>query len=493
MIKKILIANRGEIAVRIIRTCREMGIRTLAVYSDADRTALHVRMADEAVGLGGVAPAESYLNGEKIIAAAHQAKAQAIHPGYGFLSENAGFAAAVTAAGLIFIGPPPKAIELLGDKTKARALLKKAQLEVIPGMTSAGTDLAEIEQAAREIGYPVLLKAAYGGGGKGMRVVEEPQFLAAALKEAGSEAQRAFGDGAIYVEKYLIRPRHIEIQVIADQYGQAVHLGERECSLQRRHQKIIEESPSAAVTAELREAMGQAALGVIAATDYVNAGTVEFLLDSTGRFYFLEVNTRLQVEHPVTEMVTGFDLVRLQIEIAAGLPLSLKQKEVKFRGHALEARIYAEDPAQGFLPSPGKIRYLREPSGAGVRVDSGVYEGFEVPPHYDPILAKLIVHAPDRKQAASRLVRALVEYRIAGIKTPVAFLKEVVCHEAFLKGETHTGFLDQYFPHWQPRRNPWLAALAKTAIPAGESPDLKEEARLPRFLSPWDTLGKWSL
>ncbi len=433
MFSKILIANRGEIAVRIMRTCRELGIATVAVYSEVDARALHVLSAHEAVALGPAEPQQSYLNVEKIIAAARQTNAQAIHPGYGFLSENARFARACRDHGIVFIGPPPEAIEQMGDKIKARRIMAASGVPVTPGATVDTTDEAAWAKAAEALGYPVLVKAAAGGGGKGMRVVQDAQALPAACRAAASEAQSAFGDPTIYLEKYLARARHVEIQILADGHGHAVHLLERECSIQRRHQKIIEETPSTALSEELRARMGAAAVAAAKASGYVNAGTVEFLLDPQGRFYFLEVNTRLQVEHPITEMITGLDLVRLQIEIAAGRPLALRQEEIFGRGHAIECRIYAEDPENGFFPSPGRIEFLKEPAGPGIRNDCGVYEGFEVPVEYDPILAKLVVHAQTRELAIRRMIRALQEYVILGLKTPVAFLIDVLSADFFQK------------------------------------------------------------
>lgn len=496
MLKKILVANRGEIAVRIMRTCREMGIETVAVYSEADRLALHVQSSDVAICLGGALPGESYLNSDKIIAAAHQAGAEAIHPGYGFLSENAEFARRCEEEGLVFIGPPAAAIKLLGDKTRARETMLASSVPVIPGMTQPEEDVAKLATQAAAIGYPVLIKAAAGGGGKGMRVVGGPEELKNAFAEATSEAQRAFGCGAVYLEKYLERPRHIEIQVLADSYGQAIHLGERECSIQRRHQKIIEEAPSPSVDASLREAMGQAALNAVRAAGYVNAGTVEFLLDHDGKFYFLEVNTRLQVEHPITEMITGIDLVRQQINIASGLPLSFKQQDLCFQGHAIECRIYAEDPQAGFIPSAGKILFLKEPLGPGIRVDSGIYSGFTVPTAYDPILSKLIVHAAGRPQAIDRMRRALAEYVVLGIKTPVAFLRELLGSAAFRQGATHTRLIDELFTPWQPGAEMTAAAcIAYAAFQEmpGKYRPVDGAPQADHFTSPWETLGTWSL
>jgi len=450
MFDKILIANRGEIAVRIIATCKEMGIATVAVYSEVDRDALHVLEADQAVCLGASEPSESYLNMDRIIAAARLSGAQAIHPGYGFLAENPVFAERCAKEGIVFVGPHARAIRDLGDKTVARRIMADSGVPVIPGMMEPEEDAERLAREADRIGYPVLIKAAAGGGGKGMRVVGSPADFKEACASASREARNAFGNGDIYLEKYISRPRHVEFQVLSDSHGNAIHLLERECSIQRRHQKIIEETPSPALTPELREKMGQAAVAAARASSYVNAGTVEFLLDQDGSFYFLEVNTRLQVEHPVTEMVTGIDLVRQQIEIAAGNQLRISQKDIAGRGHAIECRIYAEDPSCAFLPSAGKIRFLREPKGPGIRNDSGIYPGFTVPVEYDPILSKLIVHAGSRQDCISRMVRALKDYVILGLMTPIPFLVDILSSEAFMKGETYTDFIDTHFAQWAP-------------------------------------------
>ena len=494
MFKKILIANRGEIAVRIMRTCREMGIGSVAVYSEVDRQALHVLEADQAVNLGDAAPAESYLNITKIISAAQDTGAEAIHPGYGFLAENPELAAACQQAGLVFIGPPESAIRDLGDKTIARQIMTQNDVPVIPGMSHAEADPEVLAKEADKIGYPVLIKAAAGGGGKGMRVVAGAPDLKDACTAAAREAQAAFGNSAIYLEKYLVQPRHIEFQVLADTHGNTVHLLERECSIQRRHQKIIEETPSTALTPDLREKMGAAAVAAARAAGYVNAGTVEFLLDHEDRFYFLEVNTRLQVEHPITEMVTGIDLVRLQIEIANGQPLSLKQSDIRQRGHAIECRIYAEDPQNDFLPSPGKIVYMQEPGGPGIRNDCGVYTGFQVPVEYDPILSKLVVGAETREQAIQRMIRALQSYIILGIKTPIPFLIDILQSDAFEAGTTYTDFIATHFDEWQPASID--ADLARIAFIADEAWSSKKASpsssgEESRFTSPWDTLGNW--
>ncbi|MEO0559758.1 MAG: acetyl-CoA carboxylase biotin carboxylase subunit [Bacteroidota bacterium] len=444
-LRKILIANRGEIAVRVIRTCRELGIATVAVHSEADRTALHVRMADEAVEIGPAPSSESYLLAERVLDAARQTGADGVHPGYGFLSENAEFAEACTQAGITFIGPPPNAIRLMGDKTAARALMETAAVPMAPGTPDAIDDPAEAEAIATEIGYPVLVKAAAGGGGKGMRIVERAEDFASSFERARSEAQSAFGDGRVFVEKYLVGPRHIEFQVLADGHGNVVHLFERDCSIQRRHQKVIEEAPSAVLTPELRAEMGAAAIQATKACDYVGAGTIEFLLDADHNFYFLEMNTRLQVEHPVTEWITGLDLVAEQIRIAEGEELGYAQDDLAILGHAIECRVYAEDVIAGFLPAPGPLLRHRPPSGFGVRVDAGVEEGDTVPVHYDPMVSKLTSWGRTRTEAVDRMHRALTEYDVAGIPTTIPFCRFVMRHEAFRSGAFNTGFVENHF------------------------------------------------
>ncbi len=464
MFTKILIANRGEIAIRVIRACREMGINNVAVFSEVDRSSLHVRYANEACCVGPAPSTQSYLNMDAILEAARRTGAQAIHPGYGFLAENAEFARRCEAAGIVFIGPPSSAIRAMGSKTSARRLATAAGVPVVPGAIEDLSD-AEVEARAQDIGLPVVIKAAAGGGGKGMRVVHAPGELASAIRAARSEAQSAFGDSAIYVEKYLIAPRHVEMQILADRHGHTVYLGERECSVQRRHQKVIEEAPSPVVEATLRRQMGEAAVRLAKAAGYVNAGTMEFLVDAARNFYFLEMNTRLQVEHPVTEMVTGLDLVKEQIAIAAGGPLRHRQEDLEIRGAAIECRIYAEDPFQNFVPSPGRIIGLREPGGAGVRIESGVYKGYEVPVYYDPLIAKLITWGRDRLEAAQRMRRALMEYSIQGIKTTIPFHQRVMSDPDFLRGEIDTTYIDRRFsgrPHaWdESERDVALAAAA---------------------------------
>jgi propionyl-CoA carboxylase alpha chain len=444
-IQKVLVANRGEIAVRVMRTCRDRGVATVAVHSEADRDALHVRLADEAVEIGPAPSAQSYLVAERVLDAARQSGADAVHPGYGFLSENAAFARAVEGAGLAWIGPPPEAIRLMGDKTEARKLMEEAGVPMAPGTTDAIDDPGEAERVAGEIGYPVLVKAAAGGGGKGMRVVERAEGFAGAFERARSEAQSAFGDGRVFIEKYLVGPRHVEIQVLADAHGNTVHLFERECSIQRRHQKVIEEAPSAVLTPDLRAQMGEAAVQAARACSYVGAGTVEFLLDADREFYFLEMNTRLQVEHPVTELITGIDLVAEQVRIAEGEELGYGQDDLAIWGHAVECRVYAEDVPAGFLPAPGPLLRHRPASGPGVRVDAGVEEGDEVPVHYDPMISKLSTWGRTRAEAVARMRRALDEYDVAGVRTTIPFCRYVMEHEAFTSGQFDTGFVSDHF------------------------------------------------
>lgn len=455
MFKKILIANRGEIAVRVIRACRELNIATVAVYSEADADALHVRLADEAYLLGAPPSAESYLKIDKVLEIIKKSGAEAVHPGYGFLSENADFVRAVTDAGVTFIGPPPEAMEAMGGKISARKIAIEADVPVVPGTTEPLRDFADALETANKFGFPVMLKASAGGGGKGMRLVERAEDLPTALETAQSEARASFGDDAVYVEKAVVRPRHIEIQIFADKHGGCVYLGERECSIQRRHQKVIEEAPSPINSAELRRAMGEAAVKAARAVNYVGAGTVEFLVsDETRDFYFLEMNTRLQVEHPVTELVTGIDLVREQISVAAGEKLSFTQDEVELRGHAIECRVYAEDTENNFLPSPGTIHRLRLPQGLGVRDDGGIYEGGEVTIYYDPMISKLAVWGRNRAEAIDKMRRALDEYTVGGIKTTLPFFREIMRDGEFIEGRLDTGFIAR----WQKRRAPQTAA-----------------------------------
>jgi acetyl-CoA carboxylase, biotin carboxylase subunit len=450
-LRSVLIANRGEIAVRIIRTCRELGIRTIAVYSDADRTMPHVLLADEAYRLGPPPSRESYLLMDSVIEIARHAHADAVHPGYGFLSENATFAARVQDAGLIWIGPPAAAIRAMGDKTAARKLMTQVGVPTVPGTDGPVTSPDEASAFCDRVGFPVLIKAAAGGGGKGMRIVRTTGEIASSLEQARSEARSAFGDERVYIERYLDEPRHIEFQILADAHGNVIHLGERECSIQRRHQKIVEESPSVLLDAALRRTMGETAVKAAQACGYMNAGTIEFLVDRDRCFYFLEMNTRLQVEHPVTELRTGFDLVKLQLEIAAGEPLRITQEEVGFTGHAIECRICAEDPRNGFLPSTGRLTKLRAPGGPGIREDRGIAEGDEVSVFYDPMIAKLIAWAPDRAAAIERMLRALSEYVVEGVATNIPVCDFVLRHPSFREGSFDTGFLQQWY---QPERLP---------------------------------------
>jgi acetyl-CoA carboxylase biotin carboxylase subunit len=465
-LKKLLVANRGEIALRIMRTAREMGIKTVAVYSEADRLSPHVKFADEAVCLGPPASKQSYLLGDKIIQVCKELEVDAIHPGYGFLSENAEFSQQVAQAGLIFVGPSPKSIEVMGSKLAAKQAVAAYDIPLVPGTEEAVSDISIAKTRAREIGYPILVKASAGGGGKGMRVVESEAEFEEQMSRAVSEAQSAFGDGAVFIEKYISSPRHIEIQVLGDQFGNTVYLFERECSIQRRHQKVIEEAPSAVVSAAMRKAMGEAAVGVAKACNYYGAGTVEFIVDESLNFYFLEMNTRLQVEHPVTEMITGKDLVREQLLIAEGHPLSFSQDELTIHGHSLEIRVYAEDPANNFLPDIGKLETYRRPQGPGVRVDDGFEEGMDIPIYYDPMIAKLITHGENRQDAIDRMLRAIDDYRITGIQTTLDFCRFALQHEAFVSGDFNTKFVELYFtpeklePVFTPEEQELLAALA---------------------------------
>jgi acetyl-CoA carboxylase biotin carboxylase subunit len=464
---KILVANRGEIAVRVMRACRELGIRSVAVYSDADRLALHVRRADEAYRIGEAASRESYLRIDRILDVARSCGADAVHPGYGFLAENAAFARACEEAGLVFIGPRSETIALMGEKTSARRLALEAGLPVVPGSLHAVSDLDEVRREAGRLGFPVMLKAAAGGGGKGLRLVRDAAGLAEALARAQGEARSAFGDDSVYVERAIVQPRHIEIQVFGDQHGNALHLYERECTIQRRHQKLIEESPSPFLTPELRARMGELAVALVRRAGYVNAGTLEFLVDREREPYFLEMNTRLQVEHPVTEMVTGLDLVKLQIGIAQGEALPMRQSEVTQSGHAIECRVYAEDSERGFLPSPGRIQWLRLPGGPGVRDDSGVYEGYEVPVHYDALISKLVAWGRDRSDAIARMRRALSEYKLLGIQTTLPFFERVLRHPDFLAGDFDTSFVEVAFRRHEPEHAaPLEVAAAAAAIQA---------------------------
>lgn len=497
LFRKILIANRGEIAIRIIRACQEMGIATVAVYSDADAQALHGTLADEAVWIGPSPPRESYLNGKRILQVAVERGCDAIHPGYGFLSENADFADAVAAAGLTFIGPGGEAMRLMGSKTSARAVMAAAGVPVVPGYQESQAD-SDLIAAAEAIGYPVLVKATAGGGGKGMRIVHRAADLLSALESARREARNAFGDERIYLEKLIERPRHIEFQVFADHYGAAVHLFERECSVQRRHQKIIEETPSSFLDDELRQRMGEAAVRAVRSVGYTNAGTLEFLVDAQRNFYFLEMNTRLQVEHPVTELVTGVDLVKLQIRVAAGEPLPFTQADLRQRGHAIECRIYAEDPQNNFLPSIGKVLTAVEPVGPGVRVDAGVTTGDEVTLHYDPMIAKLIVLGENRQDAIGKMHWALRHYVILGdIVTNIPFLRQILRHPRFLNGDITTDFVDVEFggqvggssanvaADTEPTDLVWAVAALAEVLHTGGTPAPSEIALAGDPFSPW--------
>lgn len=496
MFKKILIANRGEIAVRVIKACRELGIESVAVYSTIDRDALHVQAADQAVCIGEAVPSESYLNIDAIIKAIKQTGAEAVHPGYGFLSENYRFAERCEKEGIIFIGPNAKAMKLVGDKVASREVTEKAGIPLIPGMKNKSTDVDECMAEAEKIGYPVLLKASAGGGGKGMRVVKSKKELKAAVEAGMREAKSAFGDPSVYLEKYIEQPRHVEFQVLADQHGNAIHLFERECSIQRRHQKIVEESPSTALNDDLRRRMGQTALKVVEVSGYTNAGTVEMLLDKNGHYYFLEVNARLQVEHPVTELVTGIDLVHAQIRIAAGEKLWLKQADLRQNGHAIECRIYAEDPENNFLPSAGKILFMKEPTGPGIRHDCGVFSGYEVSVYYDPILSKLIAWAPGREICCHRMASALENFPILGIKTDIEFLRDVVIHPEFIAGHTYTDFIPRNMPNWKHASGDGVVdeALIAAAIFSKQSQkSMGVSAKSNHLTSPWQEIGGWQI
>lgn len=443
--KKILIANRGEIALRVMRSAKEMGIKTVAIYSEADRNALFVRYADEAVCVGPPPSSQSYLQGDKIIAICKELGVDGIHPGYGFLSENADFARKVKQAGITFIGPSAESMDMMGDKLSAKATAKKYNVPMIPGSDGAISDVAEATKLAKEIGFPLLIKASAGGGGKGMRLVEKESEVEEQMKLAISEAISAFGNGAVFIERYATGPRHIEIQVLADNHGNCVYLFERECSIQRRHQKVIEEAPSSILTPELRKQMGECAVNVSKACNYSGAGTVEFLLDDQNRFYFLEMNTRLQVEHTVTEMITGLDLVKEQIKVARNEKLTFTQEDLKINGHAIEVRVSAEDPCNDFLPDIGNLKTYRVPIGNGVRVDDSFEEGMDIPIYYDPMIAKLIVHGKDRTEAIEKMLRAIQDYQITGVETTLPFCSFVLKHDAFVSGKFDTGFIKNYF------------------------------------------------
>jgi acetyl-CoA carboxylase biotin carboxylase subunit len=495
LFRKVLIANRGEIAVRIIRALREMNIASVAIFSDVDRRALHVQMADEAICVGPAASSESYLVKGKILAAAKQVDAEAIHPGYGFLSENAAFAKACGKAKIKFIGPDWQAIQQMGSKTAARRVAIAAGAPVVPGTEQDIKDPQAAKKIAAELGYPVLLKAAAGGGGKGMRRVDREADLPSAMSSAASEAESAFGSGEVYLEKLIERPRHIEVQVLGDEHGHLIHLGERECSIQRRHQKVVEECPSPLVLAkpELREQIGEAALRIARAVNYSNAGTLEFLTDQNGAFYFLEMNTRLQVEHPVTEWATGVDLVRWQIRIAAGERLTLRQEDIRWSGSAIECRVYAEDPENGFFPSPGRLAQYREPSGPGVRVDGGVYPGWNVPLEYDPLLAKLSVWSDNRASAIERMRRAVAEYRVLGIETNLGLFAQLMSDSAWMAGDLDTGFLDRFMLRFKAEEPCAEATLANLLAAARTSMQKPAAAQTNGAPSSWRSEGRRGL
>src|SRR5262245_16442814 len=492
--KKVLVANRGEIAVRVIRACRETGISTVAVYSDVDRGALHTRMADEAFHIGPAPSRESYLVIDKIIDVARRAKAEAIHPGYGFLAENAAFAKACADVGIVFIGPSAASISLMGSKVESRRAAAQYGVPMVPGTLDPVESEAEARRIAESVGFPIMLKASAGGGGKGLRLVRGADELESAFRNTRSEALAAFGDSAVYIEKFVEQPRHVELQVLGDHHGNAVYLGERECTIQRRHQKVIEECPSPIMTPDLRRRMGEAALKVVRAAQYYNAGTVEFLVDKNLQFYFMEMNTRLQVEHPVTEMVTGLDLVKLQLQVARGEKLSIRQQDVIMRGAAVECRVYAEDPDNNFFPSPGRITQLQTPAGPGIRDDSGVYEGWTVPIEYDPLISKLVAWGASREEAISRMRRALREYYVGGIKTNISFFLEILQDSNFQQGLFDTGFLDRWFANRSagqpiPEIHHDLAALAA----ALQYSNRAAPAPLNRTASnPWKTAGRLS-
>ena len=497
MLKKILIANRGEIATRIARTCREMDIAIVAVYSEADRSSPHLCAADEVVCVGPALASESYLNIGAVLAAAQQTGADAIHPGYGFLSENATFARAAHAAGLTFIGPAAEALAAVGNKIFARQAVTKLGIPVIPALENPASDPTVLCEQVKSLGYPVLIKAAAGGGGKGMRIVREEAELVEAVSTAQREAQAAFAEGTVYVERFIERPHHVEVQILGDTTGSLVHLGERECSIQRRYQKIVEETPSPAVSQSLRNELTAAALTIAQAAGYYNAGTVEFILDSEGNFYFLEVNARLQVEHPITEWITGLDLVREQIRIAASESLGFSQDDVQLTGHAIECRLYAEDAAHGFLPSPGKVLVWHAPHGPGIRVDAGVESQTDVPVYYDPMMAKISAWGMDREQARRRMARALRQTTILGPTTNLPFLIELIDHPVFIAGETHTAFLPDYLPDWQPGEKPYTLAAALAAAlncsPIGGGSGGETFLPAQETETPWQQLGGWRI
>jgi acetyl-CoA carboxylase biotin carboxylase subunit len=490
-IKKLLVANRGEIALRIMRSAREMGIKTVAVFSEADRAALHVRFADEAVCIGPPPSSQSYLVMDKIINAATETKADAIHPGYGFLSENEDFARTVKNAGLIFVGPSAESMEIMGSKLGAKAAVSKFNVPLVPGTSEPISNVDEAKKIAKEIGYPILIKASAGGGGKGMRIVERESEFQEQMERAISEAISAFGDGSVFIEKYVSQPRHIEFQIFGDQHGNVVHLFERECSIQRRHQKVVEEAPSSVLTPELRKMMGEAAVNAAKAAHYYNAGTIEFILDDKMNFYFLEMNTRLQVEHPVTEEITGLDLVKLQIQIAQGEKLPFRQEDLKINGHAIEVRVYAEDPSNNFLPDIGTLQTYKRPQGHGIRVDDGFEQGMAIPFYYDPMIAKMICHDETRERAIEKTIRAIDEYEITGVETTLGFCNFVMHHEAFRSGNFSTKFVESYFkPEYlkgqsSPEEEMIAGALAAEMISRSTQTSLNNGSEISPVESKW--------
>jgi len=496
LFEKILIANRGEIAVRIIKACQEMGIKTVAVYSDVDKKALHVQLADEGINLGDPTPIESYLNISKIIKSAQDVGADAIHPGYGFLAENPDFAQACKSKGIKFIGPSPDVISLMGDKIAAKKTMEKAGVPVIPGYHGAKQDNASLVNEGKKIGFPLLVKAAAGGGGKGMRIVHSKDVLEESIESAKRESKSSFGNDTVFLEKYINRPRHIEFQILADEHGNTIHLFERECSIQRRHQKIIEETPSPVMTPKLREEMGNAAVKAAKTVGYYNAGTVEFMVDGDLNFYFMEMNTRLQVEHPITEMTTGIDLAKWQLKIANGMKLTLKQEDLIQRGHAIECRIYAEDPSNGFLPSIGTLERVESPTGPNVRDDTGIYAGMEVTPYYDPMLSKLVVSSENREESINKMIWALSRYVVLGVTTNISFLQKVLSHKEFKAGNITTHFIDNYFKDWTIAKEGLpIAAIVSLAVYDSMHSRTQETVRYKESdpHSPWKHVGRWRM
>ncbi len=494
MIKKVLVANRGEIAVRIIKACQEMNIKTVAIYSDVDKNAPHVQLADETCSLGDPTPIESYLNIPKIIKFAQETGADAIHPGYGFLAENPDFAKTCNDVGIKFIGPSPKVISLMGDKIAAKKTMEKAGVPVIPGYHGDKQDNKSLVKEGKKIGFPLLVKAAAGGGGKGMRIVHSKETLEESIESAKRESKSSFGNDTVFLEKYIDKPRHIEFQILADEHGNIIHLFERECSIQRRHQKIVEETPSPVMTKELRKKMGIAAVKTAEAVGYTNAGTVEFMVDGDLNFYFMEMNTRLQVEHPITEMTTGIDLAKWQLKIASGQKLTLKQKDLIQRGHAIECRIYAEDPSNGFLPSVGKLSKVETPTGPNIRDDTGIYTGMEITPYYDPMLSKLVVSSENREESINKMIWALSRYVVLGVATNVSFLKKVLGHGEFKKGNITTHFIDDYFKDWATSEKS-LSVDAIISLAVYDSMHTKKQ-EIVRYKeadphSPWKHVGRW--